>query len=299
MKFIKKLLCSIVLLALIGITLLDLFPLESRHQERGKFSYEMVASSLPFHPEWEPRLLTLVESREVEQALSQDYHSLGGGGQCIAFESADGKYVIKLLKQRKFAIPNWIERFPVPFLVDWLREQKIKKREERRHKVFSAFVLSFNHLADETGLLYVHLNPTEHLKKTLVFSDAGGNAHELELDPLEFVIQKKATLAFQTIDSLVLGSKVEEAKQAIDRLLTLERNFYEKGFRNRDPNFKHNYGFVGTDPILIDVGRIIPADGKSKKNFPVVSRFRKFLSDRHPELVAYFDQSVARILPSD
>ena len=62
--------------------------------------------------------------------------------------------------------------FPVPFLSVGSVKKKTLKREEKRNKVFSAFKLSFDSLPNETGLLYVHLNPTEHLKKTLRLFDA-------------------------------------------------------------------------------------------------------------------------------
>lgn len=74
-------------------------------------------------------------------------------------------------------------------------------------------------------------------------------------------------------------------------------SFIKKDFAIGAPNFRHNYGFIGTEPILIDVGRIVPAEGVETKPFPVLSRFRAFLEDKHPGLLTHFDQSVAQILP--
>ena len=120
----------------------------------------------------------------------------------------------------------------------------------------------------------------------------------LNLDELEFVVQRKAELAYKVIDSLIAAQKVDEAKRAIDQLLTLQATIHKKGFRNRDPNFRHNYGWIGGQAILIDVGRIVGAE-KTSKNSIATSRFRKYLFEQHPEFLAYFDQSIDTVRMSN
>lgn len=286
MNFLKKAL-------LFALILISMQLLLSPHPKT-EFSLEAISSNLPFHSEWEIRALKLEESQQVELALSQAYHHLGNGGQCMTFVSSDGKFVIKFFKQKKFAIPSWMERFPIPFLIDGFRQKKGMKRQEKRNKVFSAFKLSFDNLAEETGLLYVHLNQTVHLKKILSVTDVDGNTYLLNLDQLEFVIQKKAELAHLYIDSLMKKQKHEEAREAIDQLLALQLTILRKGFHNRDPNFRHNYGFIDSQAILIDVGRIIPSE-HSQKNLIISSHFRKYVADDHPDLLSHFDQSIAKL----
>jgi hypothetical protein len=270
------------------------------------FSLEAILASLPFHPEWEGRASSDHEKLEVTKALSQSYRYLGSGGQCFSFVSDDGKYVIKFIKQKAFDIPIWMNHFPLPFLIDWRREKKRAKRDAKRDKVFTAFKLSFDHLSSETGLLYVHLNQTEHLNKELSFCDAVGKMHLLNLDELEFVIQKKADLAYHTLDSLMEKKDIEGAKLAIDELLLLNVNLYQKGFRNRDANFRSNCGFIpGTQAILIDVGRVVfTTEIKDPKNYKeellrITPKFRLYLSTQYPDLLPHFDQSIAEILNSD
>jgi hypothetical protein len=290
MSHLKKVLfCALVLIPLMLLFFC------SMPQKKIEYFEDEISSQLPFRPEWETRKLSRLEAQEVQQALSQPYRYLGSGGQCITFASWDDKYVIKFFKQKKFAPPDWIEHFPLPFLVSWLREKKVLKRAEKRNTVFSAFKLSFDSLSNETGLLYVHLNPTDYLKKTLRLCDPQGRNHLLDLDKLEFVVQRKAELAYTAIDSLIAAERMEEAKQAIDQLLTLQAAIHKKGFRNRDPNFRHNYGFVGNQVILIDVGRVVKTDHPLPHHFNT-SRLRSYLDDHHPELLAYFDRSVDTVL---
>jgi hypothetical protein len=291
-------------LAFFSLLFIALLPVLMPHPvpKRNKgFSLEAISAQLPFHPEWEGRMPSDHEGQEVANALSQPYQFLGSGGQCFTFVSGDGKYVIKFIKQKPFEIPLWLNQFPLPFLVNWLREKKRFKREAKRNRVFTAFKLCFDLLPAETGLLYVHLNQTEHLRKALPISDAMGKRHLLNLDELEFVVQKKADLAYHTIDSLMEKKDIEGAKSAIDQLLKLNLKLYQKGFRNRDANFRSNCGFIADRAMLIDVGRIVYSQEiKEPKNYKeellrITPKFRMYLTSRHPELLAYFDQSVVKM----
>lgn len=265
------------------------------------FSREAIQADVHFRPEWESRGMSPEEDRVVREALSQPYRYLGCGGQCYAFASSDDQYVVKFFKQKPFTVAPWIAKFPIPILMDWLKVKKSEKKEKIRSNVFNAFKVSLAHLSQETGMLYVHLNRTSDLNKTLSVTDADGEPHLLPLDDLEFALQKKAELAFQRIDSLMQGSDVEGAKRAVYKLLKLNLELYQKGYRNRDPNFHSNYGFIGEEAILIDVGRLVyteeikAAENISKEFKKVALRFRKYLADNYPQLLGHFEMRIEEI----
>lgn len=277
--------------------------LSSRRQPKEKhFSLEAITAKHLSQPEWETRLLSAEEWGQVQVALSQPYCYLGSGGQCDAFVSQDDHYVIKFFKQKKFAIPEWMEHFPLPFLIGPLKNKKVAKREQKRAKVFSAFKLCFDAFQEETGLVYLHLNPTQGLFRTLSLQDAKGNKHAIPLDSVEFVLQKKAKLAYSVIDAHAAHGNLAEAKQAIDQLLKLHIAFYQKGLRNRDAKFKANCGFIDEKAVLIDVGRVVYSEEiKNPKNYTqellqITPPFRKYLAKEHPELLPYFDQSLKELV---
>ncbi len=253
------------------------FPLKTKPCgfSQGAISKPLGGQNPPFDPD------------ELDLALSQPYTHLGNGGQCFAFLSADGNYVIKFIKQKAFDLPRW-----AGYLPSFLVQNKIAKRKAKRNKVFSAFELSFENLKDETGLLYAHLNQT-HDQKTVIVE---GN--EISLDDVSFVVQRRADLAFHRIDALMASGNVEGAKGAILQLLQLNIELCQKGFRNRDPNFRSNCGFDGDKAIVIDVGRIVPSDTINiEKEFRrITPRFLRYLEQRHPELVPYFEQQVVECL---
>ena len=265
------------------------------------FSVEEIASYLPHCSKWEMRALTAQEEVGLDDALSQTYSYLGSGGQCYAFSSEDGRYILKFFKQKAFAIPQWLEQFPLPFFVRGLKNKKLKKRESKRNKVFSAFKLSFDLLPQETGILYVHLNPTGHFNRSLKVKGPSGLSYELDLNDFEFVIQKRAELAYHRIDSLVKAQNLEGAKRAIDQLLALHIQLYKKGIRNKDANFRSNYGFIGDEPIIVDVGRVVYCEKiKKLRNYKselerIAPRFRNWIQLTHPQLLSHFDGSMEKI----
>lgn len=287
-----------------GILLVLLFLPGSFHKTPTPFSLKAIEADLPWHSEWEPRPLNLLEKQEVERALSQPWHYLSSGGQCYTFASQDDNYVLKFFKQKAFAVPSWINHYPIPFFMEWMQEKKRLKKEKRRNQVFSAFRLAFEQLFQETGLLYVHLNRTSHLNRTLGVTDATGITHVLNPDGLQFVLQRKAVVARTAIDQKMVQHDPEGAKQAIVALLQLQLSLYQKGVRNRDPNLKSNCAFIDERPLLIDVGRVVFCEEiRQPENFKknlvkMTRRFRKYLQDCHPELLTHFDISIAKILES-
>lgn len=282
---------------LLLLTALLLLYVRSEPKKSTPFCLDAIAAHLPHHPEWECRSLSGDEEQQILAALSQPYRYLGSGGQCYAFLSEDDQYVIKFFKQKAFAPLNWMHYFP-----RWLKHKQIMKMEIKRNRVFEAFRLSFDLLPEETGMLYVHLNPTTHLNKLLKVCDATGKSHLLNLDGLEFALQKKAELAFVKIDSLMQKKDVGGAKEAIHKLLQINMTLDRKGIFNRDPNFGSNCGFIGTNPILIDVGRVIHNEEikepeKSKKQLlKAIASFRQYLAQNHSELIDYFDQCNNEVL---
>ncbi|MBI2812055.1 MAG: hypothetical protein HYX67_14660 [Candidatus Melainabacteria bacterium] len=260
------------------------------------FSKEAISSHLPYHPEWEARALNSEEAAVVDGALAQSYRYLGSGGQCYSFVSSDDQYVIKFFKQKAFALPEWV--YHIPFL----HEKRIKKKESKRDRVFSAFRLSFDELQDETGLLYVHLNRTDHLKRDVLVLDQNGQGHKLNLDETPFVVQKKAELVFTAIDALMQNGNIEGAKNAIVQVLNLNAGLYKRGYHNRDPNIRSNCGFVGDKAILFDVGRIVSIKNPihlDKEIERFTPRLQRHIATRHPELLPHFEQAVAKIAESE
>jgi hypothetical protein len=228
----------------------------------------------------------------LSQALSQPYFYLGGGGQCDAYLSQDDQFVLKFMKKKSLSLPVWTTHLPL--LKQWIRHRNHGKIDERKNKLINAFELCFQKAARETGLLYLHFTPTQDLNAPICLTDSKGNSRFVDLNQEQFVLQKKATLATTTLETLMKEGDLQGAMCAIDKLLQLHVTLHEKGLRNRDPNFRSNCGFIGLEPVLIDVGRVV--EEKEEKDFlKIAPRLRRYLTTFYPQLLPHFDASVEKI----
>ena len=244
-------------------------------QESTPFSVEKISATAPCGQ------LSEREKAIVEEALSQEYHYFGRGGQSHVFFSADGQFVLKFLKP-KFS-------------------KNKGKAALQKNKVLSAFQLCSENFAQETGVLYAHLKHTPLPRTARLFGPEGAPL-PLDLEEHLFLLQKRAILAYDQIDAWVSEGREDLAKEGIESLLVLHVDLFKKGFRNRDANFKSNCGFIEGQPILFDIGRVVYSEEiKNQENHKkeiarITPRFRQWLATHHEELLEHFDQIVARFL---
>lgn len=133
------------------------------YQLTGGFTESNISSDFAFQPAWEVRPLSKAEEEEAALALNQSYRYLGKGCQSYVFESEDGKFVIKFFKYQRFRMHSWLKFFPpMPALVKY-RQEKMEKKWKKLDGFVRSWKVAFEHLKEETGLVFVHLNKTEGL----------------------------------------------------------------------------------------------------------------------------------------
>lgn len=206
------------------------------------FSLSRISSDLSYHPEWEVQSPT----HNIDHIFSQEFHYLASGSQSYAFESADGKYVIKFFKMRHLT----------PHLSDHLRPGAIERRQRNLEQIFTAHKLCYDHMREETGLIFLHLNPTHHLHRTLTISDRLHRRHRVDLDRYAFLVQEKAELIFTRMEKLRSKGDIQGIFQAKEAICSLVKSRIAKGFADQDKAVSHNYGFVGDRPVQVDIGRL-------------------------------------------
>ena len=254
------------------------------------FTLSGVSSNRPYIPEYDSRPLDLSEKRELNLALSQPYQYHGCGGQSFIFFSQDQKYVIKLFKQRVFTVPLWVQYFPIPWVLNRYKEKMRWKRQDKIKRDFTSYKIALEELQDKTGVLFVHLNKTQNLCKKLTLTDKLHIEHEVDLDQIDFVVQKKADLVFDYIDSLMKSGQIAEAKKSVESLVYLIVDRCMQGYHDRDPNIKTNCGFLDHKAIKIDVGKLMHSDLVKNPDVMIqevgriTAPFLKDLQTLYPEL---------------
>lgn len=268
------------------------------YKKTAGFSVDRIRSELTFNPEWEPRYPSN-ECPELHKILDQPFYYLDKGAQAYVFASADGETVIKFFRMYRKTIPFWMKAVCFPQVLQPFKVRKIIEKQKGLHKDFQSYKLALEEMKEETGLLYLHLNKTSHLNKSLRIYDKLGIAHDLNMDEMEFLVQKRAKLVYPAVDSLVKVEGIDAAKEAIGALVNLLHFRCQKGIFDKDPNIATNFGFLGRLPIQIDIGRFSYND-RAKRVYKdeilrVTDKFRKWLEANHPGLSEHLQEEIERI----
>ncbi len=262
MKLVIKILTAIAL-----ICLLQRFC----HKETDGFAVCKICSDLIPRKEWEVSSSSDLEKEGIRGILGQEYRYLAKGAQSYVFVSADGKYVLKFFRHSHLRDP------------------------EKLNKDFTSYKIAFEQMKEETGLVFLHLNKTNDLKQKVTIYDKLGIIHELDLDTMEFMLQKKATLIFTALTGWMENGEVDRAKLGITSLFKLLQLRCAKGIFDKDPDLKTNFGFYQDKAVQIDVGRFkIYKTGEAQKNeiVRITDGLHHWINANYPELSNYFEEQL-------
>ncbi|MCP5469885.1 MAG: hypothetical protein H7A36_05205 [Chlamydiales bacterium] len=204
------------------------------------FRIKSIQSTLTPSCKWETRAVDY-----PKEIFTQPYHYLTHGSQSYIFESEDGRYVIKFFRHNRFRTTHMAG---LPSFLQQIHEERRLEKEVKREELFASCLLAYNELKEECGLLYMHLNKTTHLKKTLLIYDSLRNPYALNLDEFEFFVQKRGE------PLIVRLSRKEEAASALQQISALLIKRFKKGIDDHDPVLQKNTGFCGETPLFLDIG---------------------------------------------
>lgn len=275
---------------------------------RGFCLQKISCDDLPYRQEWE------TEGAPPFDLLSQSYTFLGAGSECFAFLSEDQTTVIKffkldlarpvylhrgIFKEDYSAYAGTISTRSLPSLFQNSVKRWFGMREFRIQRSFNSIHLAYQTLREETGLVYLHLNPTTHLQKKLQIYDACGIAHTIDLDTTRFFLQKKALPLEKQLGIFQDENDHCKARASIDSLLEMITARCQKGFADRDV-LDRNLGLIDTKAIEIDSGSFLPCpqmkDPLQTKQelFFATRELHWWLEHHYPEMAKYLEERIAQ-----
>ena len=269
------------------------------------FTLSNITSDFPYNEKWSTTGLSSIERNQVKQILSQKFSYLGKGCQSYVFASEDGHYVLKFVKYQRFRPQKWLDYFASIPWVDNYRLAKIEKKQKKLDMLFTSWKTAYENLKPETGLVYVHLNKSNDLQQTLTISDKMGFEHKLNMDDMEFLLQKRAKMLCATVTHFVQKGQIAEAKELVDHLLSMILSEYSRGLADNDHALMQNTGAIGTMPVHIDVGQFVIRQDISNPDiykqelFSKTFKFNKWLDKHHPELGTYLNDKLLQIIGSE
>ena len=81
--------------------------------------------------------------------------------------------------------------------------------------IFNSYQDAYEHLRVNQGLLYIHFNKTRELKTKVHLIDQRGKLDVLDLDGIEFVVQKHAQKIYDALNGWVEEGNLDQAKWGI------------------------------------------------------------------------------------
>lgn len=254
----------------------------------GDFREGSIRHEIPFHPEWEV-VLSSEENEVLDGILGQHFTYLDKGAQCYVFSSADDRWVLKIFKFKHLRLPTWLTYIPSLGPIKQYKERKKALKDERLEKVFFAHKLSFDRYREESGIFYIHLNPTMHMHRKIEITDKIGFHRTVDLDGLVFVVQEKSIPFEVELKKLLAEGDLETAKVRIRKMFALYKRQYELGIYDWGRGVMHNNGFVGDKAIHFDVEKIVADEQvKQPENYrrhleTVGMKIEKWLQKEFPE----------------
>ena len=284
----------------------------------GFYLQRILSEDLFIQPDWDIAALNQEEERVIKELLDQPFTFLGSGSECFAFLSQDEKTVIKFFKLDYFRPIYFLRGLfsenhrenagtlssiytqlsPFCFGMDSLVKRVVGMREFRIGRTFKSLKLSYDHLKEETGLIYLHLNPTSLFHKKLTLYDPNGIAQEIDLDSTRFYIQKRATPLEKHLLALKENHEQKRAEQCLASLCNLIVQRCRKGFADRDP-YNKNFGFIEDRAIEIDTGSFIPYLRMQEPRFYkqellfIALGIKQWAKSHYPELLSPIDSLLA------
>jgi hypothetical protein len=224
------------------------------------FNVQKISSKLVYNDNWGTPPLNADEvSYFVKNTFSQPFYYLGSGEQCYAFQSEDGRFVLKFFKMHQLLPKEWLNSFPF-FLFESYRFNHVEKKKQLIKQVFTSIKISYDRLRSQTGILFVHLNKTRDFKTKVTLFDKAGKKYLVDLDSKEFLLQKRVVKIYDHLVALMKQEEEERVHQCIRSLFKVVIDRCKQGLADLDIGVRNNYGFLGDDAIIIDCGGFILDD---------------------------------------
>lgn len=284
-----------------GFLLVALFLIAGRfcHRQTDGFQTVKIASDLPVLKEWEVPSVNVQEKEQLKAIFSQPFTFLDSGGQCYAFLSQDGKLVLKLFKMHHLRQYPLLHRLHLPGIFDQWRVQFLIFQKQKLQRVFSSSKLAYTALKNETGLLYLNLNPSEEFKDLQVtLIDRIDIRHRVNLKSVPFVLQYRADNPFDMLRLHLAHKDLNSGKQVVKQIIDCLTDRYEKGIKDLDPALRRNIGLLKDRAIAIDIGSFFTSENvsniieKKQELIDDTRRMHRWLKKRSKELAEYLDTLV-------
>lgn len=215
------------------------------------------------------------------QILYSPFRYLGKGRQCFVFESGD--FVLKFFNRNYLQVP-------------WYGGAKERlKRAKRMGFYEKSYEIAQRELGEE--IVYLHLGPSQGLPEVLLI-DKIGREFLVDLNQVPFVLQRKGTPIYPTLQAIYDQEGMEGLKREISQFVEAVQKRIAKGVADADSDVEHNWGYTEGRLFHLDPGRLYYE--KDLQNPEHLKRewhnathgLHKWLKNHYPEAALYLENQI-------
>lgn len=261
------------------------------------FRARNIAKTSDFHLKWDTSSCLMSEEK-IQQVLRSPFYFLAAGGSSDTFVSKDGDYVIKFVKAHRICPAAWASWRPLNLLFPSLCKKEKKRKLLQKSLQFNSYKMSLEVLPHQTGVVYLHLNPTNHLTFPLTFYDNLGIKHRVLADETVFILQKKAEPFSLHFKQLLSEGRIPEIKQLLSSFASLMKERALKRIYDQDITPRYNVGILDSSLILFDIDQL----RHQQEDLSILDHMMKdsdemflWVDHKHHGLALYFKEEIQRI----
>lgn len=264
------------------------------------FRISNISQEMPYQQNWDFPTPTADEEQRLKHILNQEFSYLGKGAQSYAFASDDGKYVIKFFKFKHLRPSLFQDMLPSIGFIKQYKDKQAARKQRKLYGVFQGYKLAYDLNKKESGLIFIQLNTSTNPDRVVIVRDKMGFRRSIHLRDIPFVVQDKGQTLRVVLNALLKQGDVQTAKDRIGDIFDLYASEYRKGIYDHDHGVMYNTGFIGNQPIHLDVGKMVKEDSMrqtevAKKDMNLVaSKIIDWLQRSFPqyseELISYINE---------
>lgn len=287
-SILKKILS--ILLVAVAVYSLERFC----HKETDGFTVTKIRKSFPLNNPSAP----LSNLEAITSILEQHFSYLGRGGQCYAFVSEDGQYILKLLKYNNHYPRIWFRLLPFPFGLEKYRQAKLANKQSRLKAEYTSYEIAEKDLKEETGIVYFHLYQDTLPTRSLHITDKLGIHHLLKTDEYQFYIQKKGMPFYAGLQKLFLEKGEVAVENVLDSFVEYLFARCKKNISDGDTGIRRNFALNGEIPFQIDIGQFsydpsfISLEAQTNHILFFTRGFHKWLEQLSPSLAEHLFKQI-------
>ncbi len=267
-----------------------------------KFDIGKITSCFIYSEESEIKPLPDIEKKYIaEKIFSQKFYFLGSGRQYYTFLSEDEQYVLKFFKMsllhRKGIFNDEFRSF-----IRNLGLRYVMRNQLLAEKILNNYRYVYDLFREEIAVIYLHLDKTFEFPVTVTLIDDKGKKYFLDLNSIEFIVQKRARKIYDHLNALVKEAKYEDLAASLRSFFQLISIRCKKGFvdQNLDPH--HSFGFIDNTAVQFDCATLsydpsikYPSNYRNEV-LEIAERLQEWAREHCPEAALFIQEEAQKIV---